>query len=90
MFNSIYKWTENLKNKLNEKGQGMVEYGIVLAVVAAIALAVFGNVSSSEEVDDDKSDTGKTTVKTDGSGLSGAVENAYNKATGAVEKVTPK
>ncbi|SMC71784.1 Flp family type IVb pilin [Sporomusa malonica] len=26
---------------LNEKGQGMVEYGLILAVIAAIALASF-------------------------------------------------
>ena len=42
MFKLIYKVTDAIKNKiskLNEKGQGMVEYAIILAAVAAIAFA---------------------------------------------------
>lgn len=45
MMNFIYRWVEKLRNKvakLNEKGQGMVEYAIILAVVAVVAFAVFG------------------------------------------------
>ena len=87
MFKWIYKWTEELKNKLNEKGQGMVEYGIVLAVVAAIALAVFGNVSGEKTVTGEGGTT--STEKVNASGLSGAVEKAYDSATKTVEKATP-
>ena len=39
MFKFIYSITDKIKNKLNEKGQGMVEYAIVLAAVVAIAVA---------------------------------------------------
>ncbi|MDF2568559.1 MAG: Flp/Fap pilin component [Sporomusa sp.] len=31
---------------LNEKGQGMVEYGLILAVIAAIALASFTTIGA--------------------------------------------
>ncbi len=41
MFKWIYELADKLKETLSEKGQGMVEYGIVLAVVAAIAAIVF-------------------------------------------------
>ena len=46
MFKLIYQVTDKIKDKiskLNEKGQGMVEYAIILAVVAAIAITVFGD-----------------------------------------------
>ena len=46
MFQSIYQITEKIRDKiskLNEKGQGMVEYAIVVAVIAAIAFTVFSN-----------------------------------------------
>lgn len=46
MFKMIYKCTNKIKDKvaalsakLNEKGQGMVEYAIILAAVAVIAVA---------------------------------------------------
>ena len=50
MFKLIYKWTDKIKEKvavlskkLNEKGQGMTEYALILAAVAAIAvLAIWG------------------------------------------------
>ena len=39
------KWIEELQKKiqekLSEKGQGMTEYAIILAVVAVVAVAVF-------------------------------------------------
>ena len=41
--NLIYQWTEKIRDKvakLNDKGQGMVEYAIILAAVALIAGAV--------------------------------------------------
>ena len=49
---TIYKITKAIREKvakLNEKGQGMVEYAIILAVVAAVAIFVFGTGSDSDE-----------------------------------------
>lgn len=47
MFKWIYKFTDKLKekvatlsDKMSEKGQGMVEYAVVLAAVAIIAAVV--------------------------------------------------
>jgi Flp pilus assembly pilin Flp len=41
----VFKFIEELKAKLqekiSEKGQGMTEYAIILAVVAVVAVAVF-------------------------------------------------
>ncbi len=50
MFNLIYKWTDKIKSKvaelskkLGEKGQGMVEYAMIIAAVAIIAVIVLWN-----------------------------------------------
>ena len=47
MFNLIYKWTDKIKSKvaefsdrLGEKGQGIVEYAMIIAAVAVIAFAI--------------------------------------------------
>lgn len=47
MFKWIYKWTDKVKekvatlsDKMSEKGQGMVEYAMILSAVAIIAIAV--------------------------------------------------
>jgi Flp pilus assembly pilin Flp len=41
----MFKWIRELQMKLqekvSEKGQGMTEYAIILAVVAVVAVAVF-------------------------------------------------
>lgn len=37
----IYDLKKVLQEKLSEKGQGMTEYAIILAVVAVVAVAVF-------------------------------------------------
>ena len=41
MFKFIYDLKAKLQEKLSEKGQGMTEYAIILAVVAVVAVAVF-------------------------------------------------
>lgn len=41
MFKWIYELKAKLQEKLSEKGQGMTEYAIILAVVAVVAVAVF-------------------------------------------------
>ena len=51
MMQLIYRITKAIRNrvaKLNEKGQGMVEYAVILAVVAAVAIVVFGTGKSGE------------------------------------------
>ena len=41
MLNWIYNLTAKLRQKLSEKGQGMVEYALILAAVAVIAVVAF-------------------------------------------------
>lgn len=41
MIKWIYELQKKLQEKLSEKGQGMTEYAIILAVVAVVAVAVF-------------------------------------------------
>ena len=41
MFEIFGYLTAKLQGKLSEKGQGMTEYAIILAVVAVVAVAVF-------------------------------------------------
>lgn len=54
MFKMIYKWTDKIKDKvaklsarLDEKGQGIVEYAMILAAVAIIAFAVLYGTSDT-------------------------------------------
>ena len=48
LFSYIYKVIDKIKAKLNQKGQGMVEYAVIIAVVAGIAVAVLnGNLKES-------------------------------------------
>lgn len=42
MYKIVKKLKEKLQEKLSQKGQGMVEYAIIIAVVAVIAVAVLG------------------------------------------------
>ena len=43
MLNWIYGLAAKLRQKLSEKGQGMVEYALILAAVALIAVVVLWN-----------------------------------------------
>ena len=49
MFKLIYNLMDKLKNRLNEKGQGMVEYAIVLAAIVAIAVAALWGPDSTDD-----------------------------------------
>ena len=41
MFTFVEELKAKLQEKLSEKGQGMTEYAIILAVAAVVAVAVF-------------------------------------------------
>ena len=41
LFKFIQKITDAIKSKLSQQGQGMVEYALIIAVVAVIAVLVF-------------------------------------------------
>ena len=44
MFKYIYSFVDKIKSRLSQKGQGMVEYALILALVAGIAaVALNGN-----------------------------------------------
>ena len=76
MFKKIYEWASKVRNNLNEKGQGMVEYALILAAVAVIAVvALMGTTTGS-------GDTATTTpnLKT---AISGAFQSASEKITSA-------
>lgn len=49
MFKFIQKISEKIRNAVSEKGQGMVEYALIIAVVAVIAAVVL-NTSLSESI----------------------------------------
>ena len=74
MFQLIYKHLNTIKNKLNEKGQGMVEYAIIIAVVAAIAVAVLGTGTDTKDKDT----------------LAGTVNNAFSTAKDKVNDAAGK
>lgn len=42
MFGYIYKFLDKVKSKLSEKGQGMVEYALIIAFVAGVAFVALG------------------------------------------------
>ena len=67
MLKQIYEYISSLREKLNEKGQGMVEYALILAAVAIIAVVAIWGTSS------DGTPSG-------GTNLQDAVTNAFDKA----------
>lgn len=71
MFKWIYELKAKLQEKLSEKGQGMTEYAIILAVVAIVAVAVFYGGGGDDG----------------NNGLKGTISGAYSKATNAINNV---
>lgn len=74
MYKIVKKLKEKLQEKLSQKGQGMVEYAIIIAVVAVIAVAVLGT---------GKAEDGDST-------LTGAVRGAFKTATEKINTATDK
>ena len=72
MFKFIYDLKAKLQEKLSEKGQGMTEYAIILAVVAVVAVAVFYGTTD---------ESGKST------GLQGTIGGAYDRANKAINNI---
>lgn len=75
MLKIIQKLKEKLQDVLSQKGQGMVEYAIIIAVVAVIAIAVLG--TGDAENDGDNT-------------LTGAVSGAFKTATDKINEATGK
>lgn len=67
MFKHIYAFIDKIKSKISEKGQGMVEYALIIAFVAAIAAIAL---------------TGGDGSKGLGSKIQGAFEKAGNQIDG--------
>ena len=79
MLNKIYGWAAKLRQKLSEKGQGMVEYAMILAAVAIIAVVVIWGTGGEKE------QTLESTVKQSFTNANTAVERANEK----IEQNTP-
>lgn len=79
MLKKIYEWMAKVREKLNEKGQGMVEYALILAAVAVIAVVAIWGTSV-----DGVSPSGTT----NNGSLKDAVVNAFNSATGHIVEAT--
>ena len=79
MLNWIYNLTAKLRQKLSEKGQGMVEYAMILAAVAIIAVVVIWGTGGEKE------QTLESTVKQSFTNANTAVERANEK----IEQNTP-
>ena len=43
MFKYIHKFIDKIKSSMSQKGQGMVEYAMILALVAGIAAVALNN-----------------------------------------------
>lgn len=77
MFKKFYEWTDKIREKLNEKGQGMVEYALILAAVAIIAVVAIWGTSTADGV----------TASSEGS-LKGAVVGAFDSAAKHIKEGT--
>ena len=76
MFKYFYNFIDKVKSKLSQKGQGMVEYALIIAFVAGIALvalntnlgdAIKGAFSSATTAINGAKDTGSGTNTNAGS-----------------------
>ena len=79
MLNKIYSLLVGFRKKLGEKGQGMVEYALILAAVAIIAVVAIWGTSSGE---------GDSATRS--GGLKDAVTGAFTKATTAINEANAK
>ena len=83
MLNWIYGLAAKLRQKLSEKGQGMVEYALILAAVAIIAVvAIWGTSATGEK-------TLKTTITGSFTNAANAVDDVNSKVTTESGKVKP-
>ena len=73
MFKWIYELQKKLQEKISEKGQGMTEYAIILAVVAVVAIAVF--YGTGNKGDGSEGRLGKT------------ISNAYDRANNQINNI---
>ena len=64
MLNWIYGLTAKLRQKISEKGQGMVEYALILAAVAIIAVVVLWNNGGLQDTVKGSFTTAKTKIET--------------------------
>lgn len=81
MFKYIYGFLDKVKSKLSEKGQGMVEYALIIAFVAAIAAVALNSDNAlgakiktaftNAGTQIDQAGTGSTTGSTGGGGGGG-------------------
>ena len=77
MLNKIYSLLVGFRKKLGEKGQGMVEYALILAAVAIIAVvAIWGTAGSDGTAN--------------GTDLQSAVKRAFSTAAGKVDAAQNK
>ena len=77
MLNKIYSLLVGFRKKLGEKGQGMVEYALILAAVAIIAVVAIWGTSTADGV----------TAGSEGS-LKGAVTGAFDSAAKHIKEGT--
>lgn len=62
MLNWIYKKMKSFREKISEKGQGMVEYALILAGVAIIAAVVIAKNGGLNEAITDAFSNAKTKI----------------------------
>lgn len=75
MFKYIYAFIDKIKSKLSQKGQGMVEYALIIAFVAAIAAMALNSSGGLGEKIRDAFDTAGSQIQTQ-------IDNAGNASSG--------
>lgn len=79
MLNKIYSLLVGFRQKLGEKGQGMVEYALILAAVAIIAVVAIWGTNSGDVA----TESGATSLKA-------AVSNAFSNAATKIDTAGKK